>query len=61
MSIQNILLFLVEFFSDVMLVAKLFKECLYIFFLINSLFFEKKYLSEAEEGGKAKLPAIVER
>lgn len=33
MSIQNILLSLVQFFSDVMLVAKLFKECLYFFSL----------------------------
>lgn len=42
MSIQNILLFLVEFFSDVMLIAKLLKECLYIFFLINCLFLKKQ-------------------
>ena len=42
MSIQNILLFLVEFFSDVMLIAKLLKEHLYIFFLINCLFLRKK-------------------
>lgn len=62
MSIQNILLFLVEFFSAVMLVAKLLKECLYIFFLINCLFLKKKtYLTTAEVGGKAKLPTFVKR
>lgn len=62
MSTQNILLFLGEFFSDVMLIAKLLKECLYIFFLINCLFFKKRnYLPQVEEGRKAKLPAFVKR
>lgn len=42
MSTQNILLFLVEFFSDVMLIAKLLKECLYIFFPYKLSIFKKK-------------------
>lgn len=64
MSIQNILLFLVEFFSAVMLVAKLLKECLYIFFPYKLSILKKKkknYLTTAEVGGKAKLPTFVKR